>query len=512
MMKKDTIVKPCCSGFSVTLDRIVMLYMLYFLVCIIHSEGVSITTGLETTGLICAFLFARSIPRKRLILLCLTVTGALQAVYVIFQQCGVVESSHEMFKITGFMGNPGPLGGFQAISLICGLSLYRQCEGRIGKIPIIVSSALVLYSLILSDSRASFIAAISGIIAMTYKPWRAFMKRHKWAYIVLLCLISVSLWIMYIYRPESANARILIWRVCASMFVDKPLFGFGAYGFNHHYMLYQEEYLCSHPNSMFTHLATDVAYPYNEFIHILIEHGLVGLFIFILMIYKGLKECHSPMLCAPLVTLLTFSLFSYPSYKLALCVMLPLFLGILPTRPLTCSTKANTAIVFLSIITAISCFLGIAFYEHKLHRRISEAYNNTPEVISDINTSFIQNHNNLKINALYATLAKHFPEIISSDTIPLIFPSSENWCTIGNHFLMKNDYADAERYLRQASGMAPSLIHPKYLLWGVYLKQGKENDASRIANEILNMRAKVENTYTLRIRNEIINYKQNQFE
>ena len=501
--------KKCRNeNVHISCDNIAIAYLLWSLFCVLHSEGMNagIMTWLETAALICAFISARSIPRKEWIHLGLAVAGISQAIYAICQQCGAAESGHEMFKITGFMGNPGQLGGFQAVSLISNLLLYRDHESRIRKTSIIVSSALILYSLILSDSRAGLLAAIGGIITITYKSWQELMKRHKWVWIIVPCLISISIWLIHLYRPESVSARILIWRVCADMFIDKPISGFGAYGFNNYYMLYQEEFLSSNPESMFTHMATDVAYPYNEFIHVLIEQGLVGFILLISLIFTAMKECHCQKHCAALIAFLIFSMFSYPSYKFALCVMLPLLSGILPSKPLGHSTNTNTAIALFSTITTILCILGISHYERKFKQSISDVYNNRPKALSDINTSFIQNHNNLEINARYATLAKHFPELISPDTIPLIFPSSESWCTIGNHFLLKKDYINAEEYFVQASRMTPSLIRPKYCLWETYLKQGREHDASQIAKEILHMHVKIENTYTLRVRNTVLDH------
>ena len=502
------------KGIHISSDNIAVAYLLWSLICLIPSTGmhVGIMTGLKTAFLVCAFLIARSIPNKARVLRFLAAFGTLQAILAILQQCGLTESNHQMFKITGFMGNPGQLGGAQAVSLISNMSLYRRHGSRIENLFIILSSAIILYSLVLSDSRAGGLAAIGGIITITHRLWRGLMKRHKWLCVATPCLLCIFILLTYLYRPDSVNARLLIWRVCADMFVDKPLFGFGAYGFNHNYMLYQEEYLSSHPDSIFTSMASDVSYPYNEFIHILIEQGIVGFALFIFMIFRALKECHNRELCAPLVTLLIFAMFSYPSYKLALCMMLPLFLGILPQKPLFYTPSANIATTVLSATTAISCVFGISCFENKLQKRISDIYNNDYEAISYINSSFMQNHNDLKLNAQYATLAQYFPETLSPITIPLIFPSCDNWCTIGTHFFRIKDYANAEKYFTQAAGMAPSLIRPKYHLWKVYLEQGKEDDASGIADEILHMQVKVENTYTLRVRNEILNHKQNKVE
>ena len=501
---KVNILKSC--------DNIAIVFLIWSFICILKSEytNLDVRTGLELIAMASAFILARCIPYKTLVLYILSFAGFLQAIYVILQQFGISESNHVIFKMTGFMGNPGQLGGFQAVSLISWLLLYRRPAAKIQKITIIISASLILYSLLLSDSRAGFLSAIAGIATITHKYWGESIKAHKWTWKVLVCISCISIWLLYLYRPESVKARILIWKVCATMFLDKPLFGFGIYGFNFNYMLYQEKYLLIHPDSIFTHIATDVSYPYNEFIRVLIEQGIVGFTLLILLISMTLKGCHNKRLCALLITFLTFSMFSYPSYKFTLCIMLPLFLGLVQPIPLVRSKHTNFMISIFSVAIIISCYLGTLYHTRKFQQWISEAYNKTTDtIISKISSYFILNHNHLNTNSSYSTLAKHFPEILSEDTIPLIFPSSENWCIIGNHYLVKENYKIAEKYFTQASQMAPTYICPKYYLWETYLRQGNYENAARIADEILHMQVKVENTYTLRIRNTILEYTQN---
>ncbi len=155
-----------------------MAYMLWSLVCVLRSTGINIgtITVLETATLASAFILARTIPNKAWILHCLTITGILQAVYAILLQYGVTESNHEIFQITGFMGNPGQLGGFQAIPLISSVLLYEQSDSRHKKRMLVTSSALILYSLILSDSRAGLLAATGGVTMATYKTWHKLTK------------------------------------------------------------------------------------------------------------------------------------------------------------------------------------------------------------------------------------------------------------------------------------------------------------------------------------------------
>lgn len=467
----------------------------------------------EIVAMSCTFFFARTIRNKFWITGGLAATGTLQSLYVILQLCGIARSNHELFEITGFLGNPGQLGGFQAVSFVAVLTLYAQWHSRINKILIILSSLLIFFSLILSGSRAGLLAAIAGVISLTYKSWSTKMKRSKWIYVFIPCLTFMLIYLLYIYSPESANARLHIWRVCADLFMDKPLLGFGYRGFNMNYMLYQGEYFSLRTDTDFSAIADNVVYPYNEFIHILVEQGITGFVLFVLMIYIGIRESRFHLrLYSPLIAFLTFSTFSYPSYKLALGIILPLLIGILPTRPLIHTTKVRTATATVSLIALILCIIGISYSRHKFYGAIADLYNRveTESIHKYVNDFFIYNHYDLKVNALYATYTEKFPEMLNDDTIPRLFPSSDTWCTIGRHYMMLHEYDKAQEYFCQAANMVPGLIQPKYLLWKAYILQGNEKDALKIAETISRMRVKVENTYTLRIRNEVIKYHLNQ--
>lgn len=498
----------------INLDSIAISYILWCLVCIVRTleMHVGIIAVLNITSIICAFTLARTIQNKTWILACLTSVGIAQAIYAILQLWGLAKSNHELFEITGFLGNPGQLGGFQAISFISTLVLYNQCHSKKWIIIISASAALIFFSLILSDSRAGLLATIAGILMLTYKSWRPIIKTSRLRHLIAICLMCLLAWLMYLYRPDSFNSRIFIWRVCSNMFLEEPLFGFGYGGFNMNYMLYQGEFISSHTTIDYSTIANNVAYPYNEFIHILIEQGIIGLSLYISMIIIGIKESHKHYIAiAPLITILVFSGFSYPSYNIALSIMLPLFIGILPTRPLNCSNNIRIITIAISLTILALSFIGISECRHRFHDMVYDSFNGktTERVTEEIEDFFIDNYSDLKTNAIYASFAKQFPEALKDKTISRLFPSSDNWCAIGRHYMTLHEYEKAEKYFSQAANMVPGLIQPKYLLWKTYIMQGKDKDARKMAEAISSMQVKVENTYTLRIRNEVINHNRN---
>lgn len=82
-------------------------------------------------------------------------------------------------------------------------------------------------------------------------------------------------------------------------------------------------------------------------------------------------------------------------------------------------------------------------------------------------------------------------------------PNCETWCDLGEACEGVGDYGRAENYYRTASYMVPTRLRPNYLLWKLYIGSGRETEAREMARKILSMPLKVENTFTLRVRDEV---------
>ena len=124
---------------------------------------------------------------------------------------------------------------------------------------------------------------------------------------------------------------------------------------------------------------------------------------------------------------------------------------------------------------------------------------------SGLNLLFAKAYTNHKVNILYTDVVLNNPSFLEAGISGKIFPMCETWCKLGELNEMQNDFDSAECYFRIAANMIPTRIKPKYLLWQAMLKQRKYDEAIKLAQTILNQPVKVENTYTLRVKQEIRN-------
>ena len=70
------------------------------------------------------------------------------------------------------------------------------------------------------------------------------------------------------FRGITVNQRILVWKDCIHIIKDFPLFGSGLGTFKYIYPLYKEN----------LKIAFDYHYAHNDYIHLLVETGLLGFF------------------------------------------------------------------------------------------------------------------------------------------------------------------------------------------------------------------------------------------
>ncbi len=423
---------------------------------------------LKLTFLLVIYLFVRLLPGKKWMLCALVSVGIVQSVVAVLQQCSLVESNHPFFEVTGFFGNPGQMGGFQAVAFVAAWLLLKGLRKQAFRVVAFLSMLVIAYSLVLADSRAALLAAVCGVCVIYWHAIVAFFRRKKWLVVPAVATCACVALAFYLYRSGSADARLLVWRVSAGMVADCPWLGHGPGGFVREYMLYQADYFAEHPDSVFAMVADNAAYPYNEALHVLIEYGAVGLVIVVAIFAVIFRTARNGSSLAPIVALLVFSMFSYPGYKLGLFVLFPITAGIagkdmkLPVR------NMMVPLVILSLSIFFLCYMIVK-------KQIAER----PFILDC------------------------YPYAVTEDVIPFLRPTCENWCLIGDYYIECGMYEEAEYYYSTASNMIPSRMLPFYSLWKLYLAHGLEDAAAVVARRIVEQSVKVENTYTLRCRTEV---------
>ena len=331
---------------------------------------------------------------------------------------------------------------------------------------------------------------------------------------------------LYFIRPDSANGRLLIWRICWEMIKCKPWFGFGRNGFMANYMNFQAEWLYEHNNSSWSILADNVKSPFNEFISIIVEYGFVGLSIAIILIglllycvKNGLQDKTTKMALLSTLSIFIVGFFSYPlHYAIALELMIMNITVILRNTPIICRLFYDNlakcfcalSMLVLSIVIIAGLIIrtpAIVDWTALMRNQKSPASAEQVAKYAALEPSL---HNNPYFMYNYsATLyAAGLYEICLEKSIK----SLDLWADYDTEILTANCYENlgntvkAEEHYLHSSKMCPNRFYPLYCLMNLYKNEGREKEFRNIVNTIHNMPVKTESEEVIQIRTEANGY------
>lgn len=453
----------------------------------------------------CYLLLRYFRPHSYLLFIGMICVGVWQSTLAVGQYFHWWHSNHRLFDITGSFGNPGPLGGFLAISLIATVCVWFRFRKKRLAVLLLLLVLLQGAALLLSDSRAGWLAAIGGIVAVWFlNRDRACLSAKS---LILFCLTAiVVVGGLYYHKPRSANGRILVWKVTMNMIADKPIFGHGADGFNRNYMYYQAKYFAKYPQSPYLQYSDNIAYPYNEFLHILTEQGIVGLLLILALLVAVLKiPAKNYEYKSTIIGYIVFAQFSYPSYVSSLLVLFPILLASIQNKPVRmnvpCSIHWSTAVLLIVL-------LGYVGSEYSFRKRCRETI---PQLFSAdpskaaFAEKFAENHYRRLLGYprmadvygqyAYARADSERAKSVLND-LKRIVPTSELYCDLGDLYGAEKDWGQALSCYETAHMMIPRRLTPVYKSFKTYCEMGDTIAARAQANKALAIPVKIESPRT----------------
>lgn len=482
----------------------------------INQQELNISNLLEI-GALCLFCMSiKYFPLKVIMLWVIVFYGLVEASIAFGQKVGIIESNHHLFNITGTFGNPGQLGGLLAIALIVGVGLfifYRK--STLVRISLLVVICYIGMALLLTDSRSAWLA--SGIGSIFYF-WRTINWPHRSFYFKLCTILLLTTICIggYFYKKGSADGRLLIWKISMNMIVERPLVGHGTGSFGQKYMYYQADYFKKNSESALTIYADDISYPFNEFLHLWIEYGIIAVFIGgYLILHISLKKASviGRIYCVAFIALLIYSLFSYPSYILGLLILFPVLLSGMESKSVF-EIKLHLPIYCCVLYGTLFSTFFFFFYTYgeckELNDNIEGLYSFDSAGVEKAKDYFIEHYDLLKTNPrmieLYAGFYSNHPQdrskIILEDAIKII-PSSDLLCHIGDEYKRNGNMHKSIWAYQLAQNMVPYRIRPRYKQFLLYKELGNFHQAQEVAEETGLIPVKIKGTETLKMKGEM---------
>ena len=414
---------------------------------------------------------------------------------------------------TGFLHNSGLWGEFVAMTLICNIGLiHLNKKSKKTSTLLIFVSFIVSFMLYESDSRASWLSFAIGILTffspLIIKHLPKSIIIRTGSLLILICLCTYLISGLYSYKKDSADGRILIWKISLEMVKDKPILGYGFDGFRKNYMNYQAAYLQEKqlPETI-NNLADDNHHAFNEFLRIIIEQGIIGviiLFIFLTTIgytiykYKLYIDTVSRTIISCLTALLFFSFFSYPLSTFHINALIVILLA-----GLACSSqdtpiwklqiRSISLIIPYSIIFFISSVYLFSYSKANSDwlNTLKGVYTND-NILEEARKKLSGNPYFLSTYGKYLNKKKLYSKAASilSQSIKE-YPSYYTVMELGISYKAQKKYTEAMHCFYKAMHMIPHKIKPLYFMMELYYDQKDYKSAIQLSNRILCKQPKI---------------------
>ena len=247
--------------------------------------------------------------------LTVAVLTVVLAMYGLGQWLHVIPAGGRSFPVVGTFDNPAGFASALAMGVPFVLPFVKH--GRRGvQVAAVGALLLVLVVLVAAQSRAALLATLAVLVlwaaSSSHRPVGTFWK------VAVPVLLAAAFVGMYFLKKDSADGRLLIWCVTLRLIMQHPVVGGGTHAFWRAYMPAQADYFRLHPDSRFALLADNVRHPFNEYLSVLLQWGVVGLLLLAIVVllavraWRSHRDSEKDTSLLALVALGIVACFSYP--------------------------------------------------------------------------------------------------------------------------------------------------------------------------------------------------------
>lgn len=499
------------------IDYLISIYYLYSIIISIYNNG-NIKFDIEIAMLFSYLLLYCSIrvlivtdKDNILLYIILLLLAASNCVIGALQFFGMLRVESSSYYLTGTFLNPGPFGGYLCFMTPICLYFVLVLKKRKQQFVSIIVFIIICTCIILSQSRTAILSSIIVLVTLlVYYFWsRIRVFRHA-------ILISSTIFILagsfYLYklRPASANGRLLIWKITITMFDNSVIFGKGVGYFNDEYNLYQSKYFCNSKADLNEKmLAGYVHSPFNDFLKILIEFGIIGLVLFCLMlcaVFNNLRKTKVDLLSIAngccFLSLLIFAGYSYPMQITALHTLFIISIALCARKSKVTIIKNNhlyhpirkVAIIvnFIYLFLIYTCYQDVSKWRSankSISYNLAYALKSYDQVYPNLINSytFLYNYGSELVELGYYRKA-----ILIFEQLNQSHHDRHLYSQMGRCYESMRSFKLAEHCYQVASCMEPLLLKPQMLLFEMFKASGQQNKAIIQANKILNTPVKIQ--------------------
>jgi len=448
-------------------------------------------------------------------------------------------------KVVATFGNPNNFAGYISAAFPYLLFSLRNNSYKYIKCILMILTVVVISALILTISRGAWIALILGCILLYFDKIKQYLinpLNNKYINYIIFCVLIVFSVFMFKYlyeiNPDSAKGRLLIWSISKNMILGNWIFGIGFGRFGVEYLDYQADFFKSCNNIDWYGWASNLQGAKNEFIQIFVELGIVGLFLFLIIlvmfiklyrikiIQNKLKDYRTtiyPYMIVSIIIVLIHGLIDNPFDVLPISLLFIFNIGMLSN--LSKTENKNVIIVNINNNWIIKIFITMLFLLVSFHTiqqargffywRKGQEYVISGKWIQGINEyqkalKYLPNNGELKyyLGAAYSYTDQPQMAINLLTTSLRNYNDKNIYITRGYAYSKLKMYEMAKKDLFVALNMYPQLLLPRLWIAKILINQKDFNGAIYELKIIINSNPKIINDEVLKIKFEAQNLLQ----
>jgi O-antigen ligase len=536
------------------LDIAVSAFLLFLIANnIFHGGQIISHKNVENAGLLVTYVFTKKLfvgirppYRQYLVLLLLLILS--QIIIAVLQWFDYLPSYNSNFVITGIFFNPGPFTIFLSAILIYGLCAGLYSSNKTIKIVGIVLFIAAVPIVLITLSRSAWLGLIAAVLLVLTIRFQLLQKAGRWfkhAYlkaivvVVVLGMTAFSGFYLYYLKKDSADGRMLTWKISSHIIADYPLNGIGQDRFPARFIEYQSAYFKSHPDRMLTEgrVSSVIYYAFNDILHMTVEQGIIGLILFLTVLLIALKFCKRLInpnnktqlndgvlsgAMASIIVILISGLTAYPLVMLPISILFYSAIGIVSAAYTNNTTDNISKKPFKSALSGAKIIGGVGFMIYSL--ALAHAYFLANDILKNgYKTKPNNMHQLMQYKSLVNTeewyVLRHCSYLLHIEQYEKAIYEMEKakeftglgaiYMSLANVYAYKNQYANAEKQLKFMYYALPGLMTPKYRLAKFYYDTRQKNKWNITAAEVLNFKPKIASSFTDEMINEIRQLKYN---
>ncbi len=447
------------------------------------------------------------------------ILGSMAMIEVLFGLFQMITNYINYNPVIGHLTGTFRNSGVFSIFLSCSVPLflivfYKRANPWIHKWICRGTAGAIILLVLIDLSRTGLLLIVITFLyqkkTVVSKVWQQYIKGNFLRRVLLYLLSIAGITLLVYYKYPSVVGRLFIWKISLSMFLKKPLFGYGMNGFEKYYLYCQAGYFKTHPsaNIQYKFAATDVVNGFSEYVMLLVRFGIIGLgvlFYFIYESYKKYKKINSAKNNGYALILLLILISAAFYYSFHVTMILALAIAALAEisvliPPVTVNVFKYEDVVKRTFFSGSALLLAGYFtyciIQYKATVIWQEAVRDGMQ--SNSLNLFSKAYPALKhrSNFLYNYGARLFEVGQYGNCIKLLEqcrdeqPSVDLLLYLGKAYQMCGNNTKAEACFQDASYMAPLRFVPRYFLVQLYIKNGLKGKAITGAKEILRMPVK----------------------